>query len=121
MKLKLLLLLLATSLFAQNGEEIFNTNCKSCHIMKKGWQLTSADKAKLKAPTAFGITKHVRDIFKNEELFVEFVNDYITYPAKIKSRCKTNVVKQFGLMPAIGKSMSEEDRKTVANWMFENL
>lgn len=121
MKLKLLLLLLATSLFAQSGEQIFDTNCKSCHIMKKGWQLTAIDKQQLLGPTAFGVTKRIRDIFKTEKLFISFVDEYITNPKRIKSRCKDDVINKFGIMPATGKSMNKKEREIVARWMYKNL
>jgi len=114
-------LLITTSLFAQNGQEIFQDQCVSCHIMKKGWQITDKEKMTMQAPPAFGITKHVRDVFSNEKQFVEFVSDYITKPAKIKSRCKDNVVKKFGLMPAVGLEMTKEDKDKVAKWMFNNI
>ena len=128
-RILLILLLITSSLFAdeipqergQNGEDIFKNNCISCHMMKMGWKLTEKEKSTLLAPTAFGITKHVRDVFSDEKQFVEFVSDYITKPAKIKSRCKDNVVKKFGLMPPIGLGMSDEDKKAVAAWMFNNI
>ena len=123
MKNKLLLtsLLITSSLFAQNGAMIFENKCMVCHILKMEWQLREREKSALIAPTAYGITKHVRDVFPNEKQFVEFVADYITKPAKIKSRCKEDVMKRFGLMPPIGIGMREEDKEAVASWMFNNI
>ena len=64
-KLILLNLVVSTILFASNGKTLFMNNCVSCHIIKKGWQLNSKEKANMLAPTAFGITKHTFFICAN--------------------------------------------------------
>ncbi|MEA2018293.1 MAG: c-type cytochrome [Campylobacterota bacterium] len=120
-KIILAILIMATSLFASNGKEIFDKNCISCHIMKMGWQVTPKEKMNMNGPTAFGITKHVKDVFSNEKQFVEFVTEYITRPVRIKARCKDNVISKFGIMPAVSKEMSQADKKSVSSWMFNNI
>ena len=117
----LLSLLVACSLYATDGKEIFENSCTACHQMKMGWQLTSQEKAQLKAPLAFGITKHVRDVFPNEKQFVEFVSNYIKKPTRVQAKCRQFAIDKFGLMPPIGASMSQEEREAVAKYMFNNI
>ena len=107
--------------YGQTGKEIFDTNCLSCHIMKKGRELTSIEKNRLLAPTAFGITKHTKDVYSSKDEFVKFVSDYITQPNRAKTICKDEVIEKFGLMPPIGASLSEEEKKKVTSWMFDNI
>lgn len=120
-KVLVISLLMTNLLYGQTGEEIFHNKCKSCHIMKKGWKLTMEDRSTMLGPTAFGVTKNIRNIFSNEKQFVAFVSDYITNPKKIKSRCKDNVIEKFGLMPNIGIDMSTDEKNKVSKWMFDNL
>ena len=123
MKKIVCLLLGATFLLASqnDGAVIFKNNCQVCHIMKKGWQLSKAQKASMKAPPAFGITKHVRDAFGDKKDFVEFVSNYIAHPDKSKAKCEKKAIKRFGLMPPIGAGMTKQERENVASWMFDNL
>ena len=63
--------------------------------------------------------KHAFD--DNKTQFVEFIADYIQNPSEEKAKCMARAIKNFGVMPAIGKAMSEEERKVVAEWMFDNF
>lgn len=113
-------LILMSSLFAQNAEELFENNCVSCHIMKRGWEIKN--KNEMIAPTAFAIVDNIKPIFNDKEQYIEFVVDYLENPSKIKSRCKTNVTKQFGVMPkSVSEHLSKEEKKLIVSWMYDNL
>ena len=102
-----------------DGESIYKKICAECHVMQMGWQIK--DKTGLKAPPFPGVTKTVRRIYNNEDQFVEFVSQYIKNPTRNRSKMKDAVFDRFGLMPNIGASMSQEERETIAKWMFNNV
>ena len=118
-KIILVTVLSIGSLFASSGEEIFKANCVSCHIMQKGKDV--ADKSKMLAPPVFGIVRHTKEVYPTKEAFVKFVSDYIKNPSKDKAVCKEKAISRFGLMPAIGAGMKDEDRKVVAEWLYDNI
>jgi len=118
-KIILVTVLSIGSLFASSGEEIFKTNCVSCHIMQKGKDV--ADKSKMLAPPVFGIVRHAKEIYPTKEAFVEFVSDYIKNPSKDKAVCQEKAISRFGLMPAIGARMKDKDIKVVSEWLYDNI
>ncbi len=114
------------SLHAQTGEEIFTSNCVACHAQtapvgmgERGTPAFKEAMSKLKAPPMPKVSMKLKMQLQDKEAFVAFVSDYITNPSKEKAKCNPRAVKAFGLMPPIGKSMSEAERKSVAEWMFE--
>lgn len=117
MKKTILFTLLASSLFGSSGEAIFKEKCISCHLLKKGWQIEM--KSELLAPTAFGVAKNLRGIFSSKEQFRNFVVDYLNEPQRIKVRCKEEVVKKFGLMPSMKDVLSDDEKRIVADYLFD--
>lgn len=107
------------SLLASSGEEIFKTNCVSCHMMQKGKDI--ADKSKMLAPPVFGIVRHTKEVHPTKEAFVAFVSDYIKNPSKDKAVCQKKAIDRFGLMPAVGQGMKDEDIKEVSEWLYDNI
>ena len=107
------------SLFATSGEEIFKTNCVSCHMMKKGKDI--ANKSKMLAPPVFGIVRHTKEVYPTKEAFVEFVSEYIKNPSKDKAVCQKKAIDRFGLMPKIGQGMKDEDIEKVVKWLYDNI
>jgi hypothetical protein len=59
--------------------------------------------------------------FSYKKQFVKYVSRYITKPTRIQSRCKSNVIEKFGLMPPIGQNLTKEERTKVASWLFNNI
>jgi len=122
-------LMMATiNLQAQTGAEIFETNCVACHVKtppaNMGQRGTPAHREammKLKAPPIMKVTMKVKMVHPDKEAFVAFVTDYIENPSKEKTICNARAVNHFGLMPAIGKAMTAEDRTKVAQWIYENF
>jgi len=126
----LISLLLATmTLQAQTGAEIFESKCVSCHIKtppagimgKRGTPEFREAMMKLQAPPMMKVTMKVKGAFDTKEKFVAFVADYIENPTKEKILCGPRAVERFGIMPAIGKSMTAEERTKVAEWMYDNF
>jgi cytochrome c1 len=122
------LILLTITLNAQTGEEIFDNNCVACHVKtppsgmgQRGTPAHREAMMKLKAPPIMKVTMKVKMVHQDKKAFVAFVTDYIENPSKEKTICNPRAVSHFGLMPAIGKSMTPEARAKVATWMYDNF
>ena len=121
-KITAILVLLFATLVSVNAEEvtgetIFNSKCVACHTLK-----IPKDKSTMKAPPFGKVSAKIKhDLDDNKTAFVAFVEDYIQNPSEDKIHCMPRALKKFGLMPPIGKAMSQEERKTVATWLFDNF
>ena len=136
MKKLLLTALIATGVFANSGQEVFDAKCAMCHKvvdMKERQQMMKklppeARKAMmekfvatLKAPPINKISARVKHFHPKKADFVAFVKDYITHPDPKKSLCMPMALKKFGVMPGVGVSMSEADKDAVAAWLYDNF
>jgi len=135
-----------TSLYAA-GEEIYKEKCASCHAMKgmmdssemksmrekmqnvskeekmlmRQKMMNKMEKSHMKAPPMPMVSKRLKMKFKTKEAFVAFVTDYIQNPSKEKGLCMPMAYKRFGTMPPIGKHITAEERKEVAQWLYDNF
>lgn len=126
-----LIALLSTisTLHAQTGEEIYTVKCISCHVINSpvGMQGTAGKVAFMKAfkaltaPPMDKVVMKVIGSYPDKKTFVNFVSTYITDPSLQKAVCGKRGIKQFGLMPPIGKSMTEEEKEKVSAWIFDTL
>jgi len=118
-----------------DAESIFTNNCVACHMKKpmmdksKMMQMSKEDRMSMmqkmmknmKAPPMSKVSGKLKSEFKTKEAFVAFVKDYIVNPSAEKAKCMPMAVKKFGVMPPIGKSLSETELDTIANWMYDNF
>jgi len=81
----------------------------------------SGGKPPLKAPPMSEVSARVKKFYPEEERFVEFVKDYITNPSREKGVCLPMAFKIFGVMPPIGRTLSEEEREAVAYWLYHRF
>ncbi|WP_456402386.1 c-type cytochrome [Persephonella sp.] len=110
----------------QKGYQIYKKICASCHveevspeeIAKIRESVKAGEKPPFKAPPMSEVSARVKKFYPDEESFVNFVKDYITSPSKKKGVCLPMAYKLFGVMPAIGKNMKEEDKEAVAVWLY---
>ena len=116
------------TLQAQTGAEVFENKCVSCHVKtppagmgQRGTPAHREAMMKMKAPPMMKVAMKVKMAHQSKEAFVAFVTDYIENPSKEKILCNSNAVDHFGLMPAIGKTMTAEERAKVAEWMYDNF
>jgi len=99
------------------GQAVFDSKCVACHTEQMPEKMSD-----LKAPPMSRISAKLKHAFDdNKTQFVEFITDYIQNPSEEKAKCMARAIKNFGLMPPIGKAMSEEERQAVATWMFDNF
>jgi len=132
--MKRTLLLAAGLLFAtlplsanNNGEELFKVKCSACHLMQPPGAMHNPGTPEfkeainnLKAPPMAKVAQMIKMHYETKEAFVQFISDYITKPDASKTVCMQQAVKGFGLMPAMGASMSDEEKKVVAEWIYDN-
>ena len=72
----------------------------------------------LNAPPMNEVSARLKVFFKDEKSFKDFVKDYITNPSREKGKCMPMAFKMFGVMPPIGKSLTEEEKEAVATWLY---
>ncbi len=53
--------------------------------------------------------------------FIAYVKDYIQYPSEEKGFCRPKAYKRFGVMPPVGKSMTEDERHLIAVWLYRHF
>jgi len=141
------LLFFASSMFALTGQEVYETNCASCHLMKspmdksemmlmrekmqsaspeekaamKKKMKAKMEKLGIKAPPMAMVSKRLKKMTGSKEEFVAFVSDYIVNPSQEKGFCMPMAYKRFGTMPAIGKGMNKVDVQTVSVWLHDHF
>lgn len=114
-----LLFIVSVSLFASNGESVFKTYCMECHT--RNGMMGEGPMKDMKAPTMQMVSMRLKKMTGSKEAFLAFVKDYIQNPSQKKGFCMPMAYKRFGVMPAIGKNLSEEERDAVAQWIFDSF
>ena len=113
----------------QRGYHIYQKICAACHVetvkpeefAKIREHVKAGKKPPFKAPPMSEVSARVKKFYPDEEAFVNFVKDYITNPSKEKGVCMPMAYKLFGVMPAIGKNMKDEDKEAVAIWLYRRF
>lgn len=110
------------------GYKVFKRSCSSCHresisaqeLAKLREVVKSGGKPHIKAPPMSEVSARVKKFYPEEEKFVEFVKDYITNPSKEKGVCLPIAYELFGVMPPIGRTLSEKEKEAVAKWLYHH-
>ncbi|WP_121013164.1 c-type cytochrome [Hydrogenivirga caldilitoris] len=111
----------------EKGYEVYKNNCSICHMeqatlwdfLKARLNVLNGQKPEnIDAPPMNLVSARIKEFYPTELEFVQFVNDYITHPSRVKGVCKPAAYLFFGTMPPIGQGMSEEEREAVAKWMY---
>ncbi len=126
-KLLLSTVVLATSLFAVDGYEVYKKNCKVCHVemMSKEYALKHINE--LSAPPMVEVSARLKENIKTTDeeddvdrhLFILFVKDYITHPNLDYSMCNAGAIEKFGTMPPLKAKLSEAEKQAVAEWLYD--
>ena len=106
------LILMPLLAFGADGFEVYKRYCSSCHTLYP---------PPLKAPPMSMVSFRVKTFYPKEEDFVRFVKDYIVDPSPEKGVCMPMTYRMFGVMPPVGKALSEEEREAVARWIYRNF
>lgn len=107
------------------GEKLFNDKCLICHIKNKpGGKYVQS----LSAPPMTRVVMHVRRAFTdsltgiiNSEKAMDFITDYVLYPAEEKALCEPSRIKSFGLMPSLKGSVSTDELELISGYMVEDF
>ena len=110
----------------KKGFVIYKNNCSMCHwetvtpeqIRDIRKMVKEGKKPPFSAPPMSEVSARVKKFYPTEEKFVAFVKDYITNPSKEKGVCLPVAYELFGVMPPVGKSMSEDSKEAVAKWLY---
>ncbi|WP_461831986.1 c-type cytochrome [Aquifex sp.] len=110
----------------KKGYEIYKRTCSACHveymspeeIKKVRMTVMKGGKPPISAPPMNEVSARVKHFYPNELEFIEFVKDYITNPSREKGVCMPMAFKLFGVMPPIGKTLTEEEKEAVAYWLY---
>ena len=126
-KIVLTTLLLASSIFANEGYEVYKQNCKSCHIemISKAELMKNIDK--VKAPPMVEVSARLKENIKTTDeeddvdrhLFILFVKDYILNPNDEMSMCNPGALEKFGTMPTLKGKISPKEANEVAIWLYD--
>ncbi len=113
-------------LIVKRGYEVYKAKCSSCHmenidrskVMEFRKLVKSGKKPPILAPPMSEVSARLKVFFKDEKSFKDFVKDYITNPSREKGKCMPMTFKMFGVMPPIGKSLTEDEKEAVATWLY---
>ncbi len=124
------LLFLASLLFGADGYKVFQQKCASCHIemITQKETIQRLKSGKLKAPPMVEISNRIKSMIEitdedywlvHRRVVIAFIKDYITNPKLDDSMCREHAKMKFGAMPPIGKSLSEDEKQAVAEWIYD--
>lgn len=114
----LILLLTSATLFSATGKTVFEKYCISCHLEKS---LVGEEKATLKAPPMNRVSQRLKLNTSSKIEFVSYVKDYIQNPSREKGFCRPKAYERFGVMPPIGKAMTEDEHQLIAVWLYRHF
>jgi len=128
MKYVNLILLLSTLLSANSGEQIFNNYCLSCHVKETiAFNTFKRNKSHYKAPPMNLVIGRLKDVIvislgdddAKRAVVTAFIKDYVLEPSIDKGLCRVECFVQFGEMPKMSKPPSDNELKTVSNWVYD--
>ena len=113
----------------KRGEQVYKNVCSSCHwktvkpeeIKNIKKVVMSGGRPPFNAPPMAEVSARVKKFYPTEEKFVAFVKDYITNPSRKKGVCMPMAFKVFGVMPPIGRNLTEQDKEAVAKWLYHSF
>ena len=120
-------LLLASSLFATDGYEVYKKNCMSCHIEMMTKKEVMKNLKDMKAPPMVEVSARLKENIKttdneddvNRYLFILFVKDYIINPNLDNSMCHPGALERFGTMPSLKGKVTASEAGAVAEWLYD--
>ena len=120
-------LVLASSLFAIDGYEVYKKNCMSCHVEMMTKKEVMKNMKDMKAPPMVEVSGRLKENIKTTDeeddvdryLFILFVKDYIINPNLDNSMCHVGAIERFGVMPSLKGKISDEEAQSVAEWIYD--
>ncbi len=98
-----------------SGEDLMTKHCTSCHMASN----PTAEKVKhMVAPPMWGVARHLKKSLKSKEEYIDFVSRYIMNPSKERSLFNKEAIERFGLMPSMKGTISEDEAKKIAEYLY---
>lgn len=97
--------------------ELLRSKCATCHMLEKP---TPAMIPTLKAPPMEAVMYHTKLVMNDKEKIKAFIADYVINPAAEKSVCESNKVQQYGVMPSLKGSISQEELSSISEYLIEH-
>jgi len=125
---------LGSFLYADDGEEVYQKKCASCHEayipmpkLMKNFVEQKNKLLNLKAPTlnqlSYRLKQQIGDPKGDEEIHRmevgAFMSDYLKNPDKQKSVCLRDVIQYFDTMPSMKGQISEEEIESVSEYIYD--
>ena len=112
----LVFLAAALSLAAQDAAQLTEQKCGSCHIVSN----PTIEKVKhISAPPMWGVARQLKEKMADRKAFVDFVVDYALNPSKEKIVFNKAAMERFGLMPSMKGTVSENELKEIAEYLYD--
>lgn len=99
------------------GKALANSKCVKCHLPTTP---TPKEMKRLKAPPFDAILFHAKDALKEESKVKKHIVEFTLNPNVSKSVCESNKVAKFGLMPSQKGSVTKEELKKIADYLYAN-
>jgi cytochrome c len=115
MKKLLLLSILVISLFASEGQKLFEQKCTSCHNITP--PSTMSERQNMVAPPIGNVLYHLDMEFKTPDEIKKHIVAFTLNPTKEKAIC--NSVKRFGLMPSQKGNVTEDELNKIADFLTQ--
>lgn len=97
--------------------DLLKSKCATCHMLEK----PTADMIpNLKSPPMEAVMFHTKLVKNNKEEIKAFIADYVKNPAAEKSVCESNKVQQYGVMPSLKGSISDEELSKISDYLIKN-
>ena len=122
------LLLLSLSLFAIDGQKVFDENCKACHLGMVSKADFRAQYKTIKAPAMVVISNRLKKAItiKDEDeevqrfVVISFIKEYLKRPSWSYYLCDDAAINRFEVMPA-QTHLSDAELQAVAEWVFDEF
>lgn len=97
--------------------DLVKSKCAACHMLER----PTADMIpELKAPPMEAVMYHTKLVMNDKEKMKAFIADYVLNPSAEKSVCESNKVQQYGVMPSLKGSITEEELSKISDHLIEN-
>jgi thioredoxin-related protein len=129
-----LIMLLCVVLFANQGKDLFESKCVSCHTLfipmsklKENFLDHNNTLLKLKAPTlnqlSYRLKQRIGDRHGDEDIHrmevTAFMADYVMNPDKDKSVCLEDVLQHFDTMPSLKGKVTEDELEEIGIYLYD--
>ena len=129
-----LMILFCVMLFANQGKDLFESKCVSCHTLfipmsklKENFLDHNNTLLKLKAPTlnqlSYRLKQRIGDRHGDEDMHrmevTAFMADYVIHPDKDKSVCLEDVMQHFDTMPSLKGKVTEDELEEIGTYLYD--